>query len=83
MVYGIGVYSHYSTNTNWIIVKTCFQGHDFGDTLHLEVVVELGPELLEGLPKVYPIRMDVLEEEVTALGLVKDFLDRPVEQFFN
>ena len=80
---GIGIYSQNSTNANWLLVETSGQVHDFGDALHLEVIVELGPELLECLSKVNLVRMDVLEEEVTALGLVKDFVDRPVEQFFD
>lgn len=82
MVDGIWIYSQNSTDANRLIVQAGLQRDDFGDTLHLEVVIEFGPKLLEGLSKVYLLRRNVLEEEVAALGLVKDFVDRPVEQFF-
>jgi hypothetical protein len=51
--------------------------------VNLDVIIELIPELCEGFLKVNLARLNVLEEKVASLCLIKYLENRPVEQFLD
>ena len=75
----IRINSHDTTKTNLVLVETSGHVDDLTDTLHLNVIVELIPEFLEGLLEINLVGVDMGEEEIASLRFLEDLINWPIE----